>query len=350
MPIRSRADMHLGLDFVLSTLNSTPSNRIDPPVKDYFLNMIISLFVTGEINKANKPDETKRVPFRIMTYGDILTKYNSLYTLIKVDDTLLPLTKIDNNFNQYTLPSDLFRFESSFANVRPLDCITYPSALVPTLELTDTAGNVNIGKHYYFVTFLYGTTETDINGENVANITTTDTNGNVSISNIPIGLSGCTGRKIYRTKLNDPWYKGKLVTTILNNTETTYTDTKTDVQLGADYSGNTHDTQLSNPLLDTYDIIPFNNNPYGGGGKYIGTIVDNIGLRLYHLNRYAISKVGAIYIKKPAVLTSSPSVINCDLPESIHDIIVNDTAKFIAAAVNNGSYQQLLMEAKSHNQ
>jgi hypothetical protein len=345
MPVRTRSDMHIGLDLILNVLNATPSNRLDPAVKDYFLNRTISEFIKSEVDKTNKPDESKRVPFRILTYGDIINKYNNLYTLIKVDDTLRPLAITDNNFYQYTLPSDLSRFEGSFCNVRPLECITYPSATKPTVANSSGAGTVDAGVHYYVVTFVYPTLETDINGVNVASITIT-TSKNAELTAIPLGLTGCTARKIYRTKVSDPWYKLYYVGTLSGNTTTTYTDSATDASLTVLYSGNLNDTQLTNPLLNTYDIIGFNNNPYGGKRKYIGTIIDNTGLKLYHLQRYAISKVGVIYLKKPAILTSSPTPVDCDLPESVHDNIVEDTAKFISAAVNSGNYQQLLMEAK----
>lgn len=345
MPIRTRAEMHIGLDLILNVLNATPSNRLDPAVKDYFLNRTISEFIKGEVDKVNKPDESKRVPFRILTYGDILNKYNNLYTLIKVDDTLRPLTIIDNNFYQYTLPSDLSRFEGSFANVRPLDCIIYPSAIAPIVANSTGAGTVTAGLHYYVITFVYPTLETDINGINVASVTIT-TSKNAELTAIPLGLADCTARKIYRTKVGDPWYKLYYVGTVSGNTTTIYTDSITDASLTIPYSGNLNDTQLFNALLNTYDIIAFNNNPYGGKRKYIGTIIDSTGLKLYHNQRYVISKVGIIYLKKPTIITSSPDITICDLPESVHDNIVEDTAKFISAAVNSGNYQQLLMEAK----
>jgi hypothetical protein len=348
MPVRTRSDMHIGLDLVLQTLNATPSNRFDPAAKDYFLNTIITEFVNNVINKANKPDEDKRVPFRILTHGDILSKYNDIYTLIKVDDTVLPtLPATDNNYYIYTLPSDLFRFEASYAYVRPYNCITYRSASAPTLAL-GSAGNVDNGIHKYFVTFVYGTTETDIVSTGVSSITVTDkaTAGQVNITGIPLGSTGCTARKIYRTVAGGNWYNAKLVTTISDNVTTSYVDNTADSGLGVVAATNLLDTQLPNVLTNTYDIISFNNNPFGGQRKYIGTILSTNGLHIYHLNRYAINRIGVIYIKKPAILTSSPTVVNCDLPESTHDTIITNTAKFIAAAVSSGNYEQLLMEAK----
>jgi hypothetical protein len=236
MPIRTRAQMHIGLDLGLSILNSNPTNRLDPVIKDFFLNRTISEFVKTEISKGNKPDENKRVPFRILTYGDIINKYNNLRTLIKIKDDTAPDAEIDTSFRDYTLPTDLFRFETSYSIIKPIEC------------------------------------------NNVTYVT------------------------------------------------------------------------LPNPLLDTYDIISFNNNPYGGKRKYIGTILVNNKLRVYHLGRYTFNKLGMIYIAKSAVLTSSPIIVDCDLPDSVHDTIIDDTVKFISAAVSSGNYQQLLMEAKSKNQ
>lgn len=347
MPIRTRADMHIGLDLALEVLNSTPTNRMDPAVKDFFLNRTITEYVKGVVKNANEPDENKRVPFRILTHGDILSKYNDIYTLIKVDDSLLPLARIDNNFYQYTLPSDIFRFEASYTNVRPVDCVTYPSAIAPTVANSSGAGTVTAGLHYYFVIFVYPTEETDITSVNIASLTVASSK-NVELTNIPLGLTGCTARKIYRTKVSEPWYRGRLITTLNNNTATTFTDTLTDAQLGDEYAGNTHDTELNNLLLSTYDVISFNQNSYGGKRKYIATILESTVIRVYHLQRYIISKFGIIYVKNPAILTSSPGVVNCDLPSSVHDRIIDDTAKYISAAVNSGNYPALLNEAKEN--
>jgi len=347
MAVRTRSDMHIGLDLILNVLNATPTNRLDPPIKDYFLNMTIGNFVKEVINKANRPDETKRVPFRILTYGDILNKYNDIYTLIKEDDSLLPITPIANSFHYlYNYPSDLLRFETSYSNVCPVDCITYPAATSPSLTNAG-AGNVNVGQHHYFVVFVYADGVSDVNAESISSITIASSAATVNITNIPLGSTGCTARRIYRTSINDKWYNAKLLTTISDNVTTSYSDNIADSGLGAIGFNNQNDTVLPNVLLNTYDVIAFNLNPFGGKRKYIATTLQSDGIKVYHLGRYSFSKFGIVYIKKPAVLTSSPTPVNCDLPESVHDKIVEDTAKFIAAVTANGTYQHLLMEAKN---
>lgn len=342
--------MHIALDVALDIIDANPMNRLDPGAKDLVLNKTIDNFIDSVIAKANMPDENKRVPFRILTYGDILSKYNDIYTLITIEDNVLPQLPIGNSFSRYTLPTNLFKFEASYSVVRPLDCITHSAAGRTTLALSGTSGNVNTGVHYYIVTFLYDNIETDFLAENAVSITVVDNavSGQINISNIPIGDTGCVARKIYRTHANGNWYDAYLVTTITDNTTTTYVDNIADTSLTVPYNGNQHDTELPNVLVAPYDIIAFNQNPFGGKKKYIGTVVEQLGLRLYNNNRYAINRVGFIYIRRPAILNDVPT--NCDLPTSVHNLIVDSAAKYIAAAVAAGTYEQLLMESKTKNQ
>lgn len=351
MPSRTRAEMHIGLDLILETLNSTPSNRMDAAIKDYFLNSIITKFVKNVIDKANAPDEFKRVPFRILTYGDILNKYNDIYTLIKVDEVNIPtLPLIDNNYSIYSLPTDLFRFEASYSYIKPIECAV-TAATAPTVALAGTgAGNVDDGIHKYAIIFVYPDGDSNLDYDNIATVTVVDKsiNGKVAITDIPLGSTGCTARKIYRTAAGGKVLK--LLATISDNVTTTYIglDNIADSDLG-DILPVTNDIQLPNVLINTYDVISFNTNPYGGKGKYIGTVLETNGLQLHHLQRYYIDRIGIIYIKNPAILISIPTEVSCDLPGSVHDKIVEDTATFIAAAVANGSYEHLLNESKNKN-
>ena len=268
---------------------------------------------------------------------------------IKVDEVNVPtLPLIDDNYSIYSLPTDLYRFETSYSYVRSLDCAV-TAATAPTVALAGVgAGNVDDGIHKYAITFVYPAGDTGLDYGSIATVTVTDksTNGKVAITNIPLGSTGCTARKIYRTAAGGKVLK--LLATISDNTTTTYVgpDNTADASLGVVLPVTT-DIQLPNVLLNTYDIIPFNSNPYGGKGKYIGTILETNGLQLHHLQRYYINRIGIIYIKNPAILISVPAEIDCDLPGSVHDKIVEDTATFIAAAVANGSYEHLLNEAKN---
>jgi hypothetical protein len=96
------------------------------------------------------------------------------------------------------------------------------------------AGNVN-GTVQYVVTFVVNGTESMYG----ASASVTVTNHQVSLSNIPLGPAGTfggvvyttTARKVYRTTNGGATFK--LLTTIADNTTTTYTDNTADGGLGA---------------------------------------------------------------------------------------------------------------------
>jgi len=106
-----------------------------------------------------------------------------------------------------------------------------PGAL--TVALGSGAGNVDNGAHRYVVTFVTADGETqagDISESvTVANKTV---NGKVLLSAIPVGGAIVTSRKIYRTAAGGSTYL--LLTTIADNTTTTYTDNIADSSLGSE--------------------------------------------------------------------------------------------------------------------
>lgn len=69
----------------------------------------------------------------------------------------------------------------------------------------------------------------------------------VTVSNVPIGPAGVTGRKVYRTTAGGSTYK--LVGTFTNNTQTSFVDTTSDAGLGADAPG--ANTAISNQIALT---------------------------------------------------------------------------------------------------
>jgi hypothetical protein len=86
------------------------------------------------------------------------------------------------------------------------------------------------GTYYYAVTFVTPYGQTDFNDANVSALATTTGAQNINLTNIPLGPAGIvTARDIYRTKTGSP-NTGPffLVTTINNNTATTFTDTVID--------------------------------------------------------------------------------------------------------------------------
>lgn len=78
-------------------------------------------------------------------------------------------------------------------------------------------------------------TFTNANGETTGGVeaTITVTSTHIAWSNIPIGPTGTTGRKLYRTAAAGASGTEKLVTTIADNTTTTFDDNVADGSLGA---------------------------------------------------------------------------------------------------------------------
>lgn len=109
-----------------------------------------------------------------------------------------------------------------------------PAPSAPTVALASPAapGNVDNGAHRYLVTYVTADGETQA-GVVSAALTVADktVNGQVALTNIPLGGASVTARKIYRTAAGGSTYM--LLATIANNTATTYTDNISDSALGA---------------------------------------------------------------------------------------------------------------------
>lgn len=118
--------------------------------------------------------------------------------------------------------------EITFKNNLVLTTIGAGPGSAPTLALA-AGTSLGIGVYKYEVTFQSPDGET-LPGTS-ATITTTSGNQVVSLTAIPTGPTGTTGRKIYRTAVGGSAFL--LVTTIADNTTTTYTDTTADGSLGA---------------------------------------------------------------------------------------------------------------------
>ena len=94
------------------------------------------------------------------------------------------------------------------------------------------AGNLDNAAYTYKVTFLAGDGETEAGTvSNTLTIVDNGADGQAALTGIPIGNSSVTARKIYRTEGGGSTYK--LLTTISDNTTTTFIDNVADGALGA---------------------------------------------------------------------------------------------------------------------
>jgi hypothetical protein len=115
----------------------------------------------------------------------------------------------------------------------------------PAPTATATGTGVLNGTYYYEVTYVTANGG-ETNTSNLASVA--PVNQEVSLTNIPIGPSGVVARRIYRSTADAAYpYQGYLLTTIDDNTTTTYTDNTPDVSLGAAAPNFNTTSYISNP-------------------------------------------------------------------------------------------------------
>lgn len=145
-----------------------------------------------------------------------------------IDKSRLPKDALEEATN-------LFLVEDGQPSLRPgVDWFgTAPLLPVPGAATATAASGsgLGIGAYKYSVTFVNAQGETSAGTE--ATVTTTSGNQKVNLTAIPLGAGGTISRKIYRTAVGGATGTEKLVTTIANNTATTYSDTTADGSLGA---------------------------------------------------------------------------------------------------------------------
>lgn len=147
--------------------------------------------------------------------------------------------------------------------------------IAPTVAINAAAGNLN-GAYKYRITFVKS-------GETLGGIvssTVSPVSQQVDLTAIPLGLSGTTARKIYRTAAGGADGSQKLVATLSDNTTTTYTDNVADGGLGVaiptvstslattqTYGANFRN-QLEENSLSTSMVVELANNYLQGGIKF----------------------------------------------------------------------------------
>lgn len=131
---------------------------------------------------------------------------------------------VNNTTNYHNGWIDEFRLSKGIAR--------WTSNFTPPTQEYATAdpGNMGIGAYKYKVTFIDESGETAASTES-NEITTTSVVRQSILTNIPIGPTGTTGRRIYRTEAGGSIFK--FLHEITDNTTTTYEDNIADADLGA---------------------------------------------------------------------------------------------------------------------
>jgi len=140
--------------------------------------------------------------------------------------------------------------------------VAAPTACTATLIETDT-GNVDAGEHKYKITYVNEAGETEL-GVASNTVTTDATHKQVNLTDIPISTSGSvTKRKIYRTKVGGTSYY--LLTTIANNTGTTYIDNTADADLMGNSANMIKNSSFGKIIVDNIVALSlgFGNNKVG---------------------------------------------------------------------------------------
>lgn len=104
-----------------------------------------------------------------------------------------------------------------------------PVGFAAALASTPAAGNVDDGAHMYAVVFYNGVGNASVSAVVTVTVADHTVNGQVTVT-LPIGPTGTTGRKVYRTAAGATSLL--LLATIANNTATSYTDNTADSGLG----------------------------------------------------------------------------------------------------------------------
>lgn len=119
--------------------------------------------------------------------------------------------------------------------------LSLPSAIAATTSACTAAlagagaGNVTNGTHSWYITFTgpNGVGESAVSAKsNVLNVVNNAADGKVNLTAVPLGPTGTTARKVYRTVSGDTG-NPKLVGTISDNVTTTFQDNVADGSLGA---------------------------------------------------------------------------------------------------------------------
>ncbi|HEY2003645.1 MAG TPA: hypothetical protein VGH44_00845 [Candidatus Saccharimonadia bacterium] len=142
------------------------------------------------------------------------------------------------------------------------------SSTPPTVAV-GAAGVLN-STYYYQVTFV--TADGGETSPGTQSAAVSPASQKVNLSNLPIGPAGTVARKIYRSKAGAAWpYPGYYLTTISDNSTTTYTDNTPDSGLGGPVSWFNTTSNISNPQGEVEgEAFGQGATVYNGGGAALG--------------------------------------------------------------------------------
>lgn len=192
--------------------------------------------------------------------------------------------------------------------------------------VVSAGGSVDTGLHGYYITFITALGETRSYG--ALSVTTTAGNNTVTLT-IPVSSDPrVTGRKIYRTKTGSS-VNEYILTTINNNTATTYVDTAADSTLTLEYRGATYRANTTNNQFTLNGqkamLLDFNATYFGiQAGQAITSGGQNVfvGFRAGYSSTTGLSNTFIGYLSAPLKTTGD------------NNVVIGTTASYNATTLN----------------
>ena len=191
----------------------------------------------GSYNTAigNSPLQYNTTGYQNTAIGNSPLQYNTT----GYDNTAIGSFSLQHNTTGYrNLATGSFSLRYNTTGYQNLAIGVFADFYVPSTIITATAvsgSGLEVGNYWYRVSYVLAGDETCLNNEKY--VATTSGNQQVDLSGIPTysGPMTASARKIYRTKVNaesgDAKQSYYLLTTINDNTTTTYSDTTADASL-----------------------------------------------------------------------------------------------------------------------
>lgn len=337
-------EMHIGIDFLLQKVNSNITKTFKPQEKDWALNEEVIRFIN---QKTSSLSNSKKLGLEATE-----KRYDDIRNLITPASLISYVRDSDSAFSY--LPADYFSLINDRSLTKNLCGLPYNT-------------NVTISNKNFFIysipilddnTNLYSTFQLKRNGTVIFDLANYGgslpsssskfyiVNNLIQFLNTQSGISAkyenyfdvsSSGCIIIVSTTNDTFQ------TIYVGSSPTYTSTlKTLNRINPPPSGGLG--EVPNRLSRTEDIYvllstSFCNTSWDSplssleGGKIV----------CYHKQNFILSNINISYIRKPKKIDLSLNV-GCELSESVHQEIVDNTAKRLAGITNSEAYNQIINE------
>lgn len=348
-------EMHIGIDFLLQKVNSNITKTFRPEEKDWALNEEVIRFINQKSSSTSNPKKTGLEETE-KRYDDIRNLITT--TGINGNPPLLCYPRDTNSVFSY-LPADYFTLINDRSLTKNLCGLPYNNSNVPVTP-----------KNYYICIFpvlddnidLYSAFQVSINGLLIFDLATFGgslpsskskfyiINNLIQVlNNLPNTLPGISAK--YENYF-DMSVGGNIIVVsnsisitniqvkYVGSLYTYYPTIKTFLVVNTPSSYN----EVPNRLSKTEDIYVLLSSSFCNtlwdcpltimeGGKLVG----------FHNQNFILSNFNISYIRKPKKIDLTLN-IGCELSESVHQEIVDNTATRLAGITSSEAYQQILNE------